>query len=182
MWQDEKWIQHVTNQEMQSLTKEMWQSSLCGMGLHKGNWNWDWEQCLYREFPGSTHKPHNVKGVGLSNSLFSPSVHIDSVLHFNGVSYKWNKDVRQTSEIIASCMFFPSVSFVVTHEPLTFPENVRDIFSQTTVHHHIPFNWDCEFIRLHFGHDRKKHLSYAEFTQFLQVYAPRQCTCKPLSF
>ncbi|XP_026150358.1 calcium-binding mitochondrial carrier protein Aralar1 isoform X1 [Mastacembelus armatus] len=47
-------------------------------------------------------------------------------------------------------------------------ENVRDIFSQTTVHHHIPFNWDCEFIRLHFGHDRNKHLSYMEFTQFLQ--------------
>lgn len=48
-------------------------------------------------------------------------------------------------------------------------ENVRDIFGQTTVHHHIPFNWDCEFIRLHFGHDNKKHLSYLEFTQFLQV-------------
>lgn len=48
-------------------------------------------------------------------------------------------------------------------------ENVRDIFSQTTVHHHIPFNWDCEFIRLHFGHDNKKHLNYLEFTQFLQV-------------
>ncbi|XP_020512869.1 electrogenic aspartate/glutamate antiporter SLC25A12, mitochondrial [Labrus bergylta] len=47
-------------------------------------------------------------------------------------------------------------------------ENVRDIFSQTTVHHHIPFNWDCEFIRLHFGHDSKKCLSYLEFTQFLQ--------------
>ncbi|XP_033838725.1 electrogenic aspartate/glutamate antiporter SLC25A12, mitochondrial-like [Periophthalmus magnuspinnatus] len=47
-------------------------------------------------------------------------------------------------------------------------ENVRDIFSQTTVHHHIPFNWDCEFIRLHFGHDRKKCLNYLEFTQFLQ--------------
>ncbi|XP_047456250.1 calcium-binding mitochondrial carrier protein Aralar1-like isoform X2 [Mugil cephalus] len=47
-------------------------------------------------------------------------------------------------------------------------ENVRDIFSQTTVHHHIPFNWDCEFIRLHFGHARKKNLSYTEFTQFLQ--------------
>ncbi|KAM7407454.1 hypothetical protein PAMA_003263 [Pampus argenteus] len=46
--------------------------------------------------------------------------------------------------------------------------NVRDIFSQTTVHHHIPFNWDCEFIRLHFGHERNKHLSYTEFTQFLQ--------------
>ncbi|KAI1884841.1 hypothetical protein AGOR_G00213990 [Albula goreensis] len=47
-------------------------------------------------------------------------------------------------------------------------ENVRDIFSQTTVHHHIPFNWDCEFIHLHFGHDRSKRLSYLEFTQFLQ--------------
>ncbi|MBN3326407.1 CMC1 protein, partial [Atractosteus spatula] len=47
-------------------------------------------------------------------------------------------------------------------------ENVRDIFGQTIIHHHIPFNWDCEFIRLHFGHDRKKHLSYPEFTQFLQ--------------
>ncbi|XP_057708049.1 electrogenic aspartate/glutamate antiporter SLC25A12, mitochondrial-like isoform X2 [Corythoichthys intestinalis] len=47
-------------------------------------------------------------------------------------------------------------------------ENVRDIFSQTTIHHHIPFNWDCEFIRLHFGHDRSKNLSYTEFTQFLQ--------------
>uniref|UniRef100_A0A8C2I3R6 Solute carrier family 25 member 12 n=1 Tax=Cyprinus carpio TaxID=7962 RepID=A0A8C2I3R6_CYPCA len=47
-------------------------------------------------------------------------------------------------------------------------ENVRDIFSQTTVHHHIPFNWDCEFIRLHFGNDRKKSLSYLEFSQFLQ--------------
>ncbi|XP_061579510.1 electrogenic aspartate/glutamate antiporter SLC25A12, mitochondrial-like [Cololabis saira] len=47
-------------------------------------------------------------------------------------------------------------------------QNVRDIFSQTTVHHHIPFNWDCEFIRLHFGHERNKNLSYAEFTQFLQ--------------
>ncbi|XP_041700275.1 calcium-binding mitochondrial carrier protein Aralar1 isoform X3 [Coregonus clupeaformis] len=46
--------------------------------------------------------------------------------------------------------------------------NVQDIFSQTTVHHHIPFNWDCEFIRLHFGNDRKKNLSYLEFTQFLQ--------------
>nr|XP_029478852.1 calcium-binding mitochondrial carrier protein Aralar1-like isoform X1 [Oncorhynchus nerka] len=47
-------------------------------------------------------------------------------------------------------------------------ENVRDIVSQTTVHHHIPFNWDCEFICLHFGHDLKKCLGYLEFTQFLQ--------------
>ncbi|XP_021255700.1 calcium-binding mitochondrial carrier protein Aralar1 isoform X3 [Numida meleagris] len=46
--------------------------------------------------------------------------------------------------------------------------NVKEIFEQTTIHLQIPFNWDCEFIRLHFGHNRKKHLNYTEFTQFLQ--------------
>ncbi|XP_048165506.1 calcium-binding mitochondrial carrier protein Aralar1 [Corvus hawaiiensis] len=46
--------------------------------------------------------------------------------------------------------------------------NVKEIFEQTVTHLQIPFNWDCEFIRLHFGHNRKKHLNYSEFTQFLQ--------------
>ncbi|XP_032045666.1 calcium-binding mitochondrial carrier protein Aralar1 isoform X2 [Aythya fuligula] len=46
--------------------------------------------------------------------------------------------------------------------------NVKEIFEQSTIHLQIPFNWDCEFIRLHFGHNRKKHLNYSEFTQFLQ--------------
>ncbi|XP_074685209.1 electrogenic aspartate/glutamate antiporter SLC25A12, mitochondrial [Strix aluco] len=46
--------------------------------------------------------------------------------------------------------------------------NVKEIFEQTITHLQIPFNWDCEFIRLHFGHNRKKHLNYSEFTQFLQ--------------
>ncbi|NXL57448.1 CMC1 protein, partial [Chordeiles acutipennis] len=46
--------------------------------------------------------------------------------------------------------------------------NVKEIFEQTMIHLQIPFNWDCEFIRLHFGHNRKKHLNYSEFTQFLQ--------------
>ncbi|KAM6959219.1 electrogenic aspartate/glutamate antiporter SLC25A13, mitochondrial [Aplochiton taeniatus] len=46
-------------------------------------------------------------------------------------------------------------------------ENVKQVFSQTTIHQHIPFNWDSEFMRLHFGTERKKHLTYGEFTQFL---------------
>uniref|UniRef100_A0A8C4F1J4 Solute carrier family 25 member 13 n=1 Tax=Dicentrarchus labrax TaxID=13489 RepID=A0A8C4F1J4_DICLA len=46
-------------------------------------------------------------------------------------------------------------------------EDVKQVFNQTTIHQHIPFNWDCEFIRLHFGTQRDKQLSYGEFTQFL---------------
>uniref|UniRef100_A0A8C9VCB0 Solute carrier family 25 member 12 n=1 Tax=Scleropages formosus TaxID=113540 RepID=A0A8C9VCB0_SCLFO len=70
-----------------------------------------------------------------------------------------------------SVLCVPDALFIVAFQLFdkTGTGNVSfDIFSQTTVHHHIPFNWDCEFIRLHFGHDRKKHLSYLEFTQFLQ--------------
>uniref|UniRef100_A0A7M4F5W8 Solute carrier family 25 member 12 n=1 Tax=Crocodylus porosus TaxID=8502 RepID=A0A7M4F5W8_CROPO len=74
-----------------------------------------------------------------------------------------------------SVLCTPDAMFIVAFQlfdksgngEVTF-ENIKDIFGQTVVHHHIPFNWDCEFIRLHFGHNRKKHLNYSEFTQFLQ--------------
>ncbi|XP_019364003.1 PREDICTED: calcium-binding mitochondrial carrier protein Aralar2 [Gavialis gangeticus] len=46
-------------------------------------------------------------------------------------------------------------------------EDVKQVFGQTTIHQHIPFNWNSEFVQLHFGKDRKRHLMYAEFTQFL---------------
>ncbi|XP_031441564.1 calcium-binding mitochondrial carrier protein Aralar2 [Clupea harengus] len=46
-------------------------------------------------------------------------------------------------------------------------EDVKQVFGQTTIHQHIPFNWNSEFVQLHFGSERKKHLSYGEFTQFL---------------
>ncbi|KAJ1101278.1 hypothetical protein NDU88_006350 [Pleurodeles waltl] len=46
-------------------------------------------------------------------------------------------------------------------------EDVKQVFGQTTIHQHIPFNWDSEFVQLHFGKDRKRSLPYAEFTQFL---------------
>ncbi|XP_044908340.1 calcium-binding mitochondrial carrier protein Aralar2 isoform X3 [Felis catus] len=46
-------------------------------------------------------------------------------------------------------------------------EDVKQVFGQTTIHQHIPFNWDSEFVQLHFGRERKRHLTYAEFTQFL---------------
>uniref|UniRef100_W5MYN3 Solute carrier family 25 member 13 n=1 Tax=Lepisosteus oculatus TaxID=7918 RepID=W5MYN3_LEPOC len=46
-------------------------------------------------------------------------------------------------------------------------EDVKQVFSQTTIHQHIPFNWNSDFMQLHFGRDHKKHLTYSEFTQFL---------------
>ncbi|XP_076820244.1 electrogenic aspartate/glutamate antiporter SLC25A12, mitochondrial-like [Clavelina lepadiformis] len=47
-------------------------------------------------------------------------------------------------------------------------DEVKDIFSRTLCHQHIPFNWDCEFVKLHFGANHKKTMNYFEFTQFLQ--------------
>uniref|UniRef100_A0A6I8NDU3 Solute carrier family 25 member 13 n=1 Tax=Ornithorhynchus anatinus TaxID=9258 RepID=A0A6I8NDU3_ORNAN len=46
-------------------------------------------------------------------------------------------------------------------------EDVKQVLGQTAAHRHIPFNWDSEFVRLHFGKDGKRPLSYAEFIQFL---------------
>ncbi|XP_056153962.1 electrogenic aspartate/glutamate antiporter SLC25A13, mitochondrial [Lampris incognitus] len=57
--------------------------------------------------------------------------------------------------------------FDKTGNGITTFEDVKQVFSQTTIHQHIPFNWNCEFMRLHFGMERNKHLSYGEFTQFL---------------
>lgn len=66
---------------MQSFRKELLLCSFCAMSLHKGDWNW--EQCLHKKCPRWTENPQNVKGVGLSNSLFSFAVQMDSFLYFN---------------------------------------------------------------------------------------------------
>ncbi|XP_077993016.1 electrogenic aspartate/glutamate antiporter SLC25A12, mitochondrial-like [Glandiceps talaboti] len=44
----------------------------------------------------------------------------------------------------------------------------QSVFSLTEVHQHIPFDFDSRFLKLHFGEEKKKELSYQEFTQFLQ--------------
>uniref|UniRef100_A0A8C0ZZ71 EF-hand domain-containing protein n=1 Tax=Castor canadensis TaxID=51338 RepID=A0A8C0ZZ71_CASCN len=90
---------------------------------------------------------------------------------------EWLKVLISYQEFLAfeSVLCAPDSMFIVAFQlfdksgngEVTF-ENVKEIFGQTIIHHHIPFNWDCEFIRLHFGHNRKKHLNYTEFTQFLQ--------------
>jgi len=47
-------------------------------------------------------------------------------------------------------------------------EEVRNIFGKTSIHQEIPFNWDCDFVRFHFGKKLNNTLSYHEFTQFLE--------------
>ncbi|XP_071826694.1 electrogenic aspartate/glutamate antiporter SLC25A13, mitochondrial-like isoform X2 [Apostichopus japonicus] len=50
-------------------------------------------------------------------------------------------------------------------------DEFKGVYSATEVHKEIPFNFDCRFVRLHFGQNKKKELSYEEFTQFLQGIA-----------
>ncbi|NWU55916.1 CMC1 protein, partial [Dromas ardeola] len=94
-----------------------------------------------------------------------------------GVADQTKDGLISFQEFVAfeSVLCTPDAIFVVAFQlfdksgngEVTFA-NVKEIFEQTIIHHHIPFNWDCEFIRLHFGHNRKKHLNYSEFTQFLE--------------
>uniref|UniRef100_UPI00398F3311 electrogenic aspartate/glutamate antiporter SLC25A13, mitochondrial isoform X2 n=1 Tax=Pristiophorus japonicus TaxID=55135 RepID=UPI00398F3311 len=46
-------------------------------------------------------------------------------------------------------------------------DHIKQIFSQTTIHQHIPFDWNSEFVDLQFGKDKKNCLKYQEFSQFL---------------
>jgi hypothetical protein len=40
---------------------------------------------------------------------------------------------------------------------------------QTTLHQRIPFDMDGEFVRLYFGKEKSRQISYSEFSQFLHV-------------
>ncbi|XP_055518385.1 electrogenic aspartate/glutamate antiporter SLC25A13, mitochondrial isoform X2 [Leucoraja erinacea] len=51
-------------------------------------------------------------------------------------------------------------------EAISF-DDIKEIFSQSAIHQRIPFDWNSEFVDLHFGKDRKMQLNYPEFTHFL---------------
>ena len=50
-----------------------------------------------------------------------------------------------------------------------FSDEFEDIIKHTTLNRHMPFNFDSDFIKLHFGKDKSRKVSYAEFTQLLHV-------------
>ncbi|XP_038653464.1 calcium-binding mitochondrial carrier protein Aralar2 isoform X2 [Scyliorhinus canicula] len=45
--------------------------------------------------------------------------------------------------------------------------DIKQIFSQSGIYQRFPFDWNSEFVDQHFGKDRKNHLKYKEFSQFL---------------
>ncbi|XP_043361215.1 calcium-binding mitochondrial carrier protein Aralar1 isoform X5 [Dermochelys coriacea] len=106
-----------------------------------------------------------------------PNYNPKTVQLLAGVADQTKDGLISYQEFLAfeSVLCTPDAMFIVAFQlfdksgngEVTF-ENVKEIFGHTIIHHHIPFNWDCEFIRLHFGHNRKKNLTYSEFTQFLQ--------------
>lgn len=49
-------------------------------------------------------------------------------------------------------------------------DNFVNIVKQTTLHQKIPFDLDGEFIRLYFGKEKQRSVSYSEFSQFLHDF------------
>jgi len=49
-------------------------------------------------------------------------------------------------------------------------EEFLGILSKTTLHQKIPFNYDCDFIKLYFGKDKQRQITYSEFSQFLHDF------------
>jgi len=44
------------------------------------------------------------------------------------------------------------------------------ILNKTTLHKKLPFNYDCDFIKLYFGKDKDRQITYSEFSQFLHDF------------
>nr|XP_045619991.1 calcium-binding mitochondrial carrier protein Aralar1-like [Procambarus clarkii] len=52
---------------------------------------------------------------------------------------------------------------------VSFDEFV-EVIKQTILHQKVPFDFDSEFVKMYFGKERKRVISYAEFCQFLHDF------------
>jgi len=50
-----------------------------------------------------------------------------------------------------------------------FPDEFRNTLQHTVLNKFVKFNFDTEFVKLHFGAKRDRSISYHEFTQVLWV-------------
>jgi len=70
-------------------------------------------------------------------------------------------------------LFTPNANYYlfVCHilENIGFSDEFEDVLRHTVLNNHIPFDFDSHFVRMHFGKDRQRSISYAEFTQLLHV-------------
>lgn len=48
-------------------------------------------------------------------------------------------------------------------------DEFAEVMQKTVLHQKMPFNMDSSFIKLYFGKDKQRLISYAEFSQFLHV-------------
>ncbi|XP_058804524.1 calcium-binding mitochondrial carrier protein Aralar1 isoform X2 [Phymastichus coffea] len=58
---------------------------------------------------------------------------------------------------------------------VTFDE-FAEVMRKTVLHQRMPFNMDSSFIKLYFGNDKKRLISYAEFSQFLHDFHEEYAT------
>jgi solute carrier family 25 aspartate/glutamate transporter 12/13 len=56
--------------------------------------------------------------------------------------------------------------------PFFFSDEFEDIIKHTTLNREIPFNFNCDFIKLHFGAKKDRKITYSEFTQLIHVSVP----------
>lgn len=49
-------------------------------------------------------------------------------------------------------------------------ESFKEIMSHTQLHQTIPFDFNCDFVSMHFGKDRQKQISYQEFSQMIHDF------------
>ena len=61
-------------------------------------------------------------------------------------------------------------------------DEFKDLVLHTTLTERIPFNFDCDFIKLHFGDDRLRRISYNEFSQLIHVSMKFTIILPSLSF
>ncbi|XP_023225510.1 calcium-binding mitochondrial carrier protein Aralar1-like [Centruroides sculpturatus] len=61
-------------------------------------------------------------------------------------------------------LFDTNGSGTITHDEF------EEIIKHTTLHEKIPFNFNSEFMRLHFGEERSRLVSYVEFSQLLHDF------------
>jgi hypothetical protein len=64
---------------------------------------------------------------------------------------------------------FISKFYYIAYSNNHFSDEFVEVMKKTTLNQRIPFDMNGGFVKLYFGRDKKRVVSYAEFSQFLHV-------------